>query len=234
MNWTADWISNYAPYIYFDKNEPFFPVRVGITVLEASGPSPSTRRTFEFNDPQLQYVIEYAIYWDYDIQHLYELEHVWVYVGRDGEVLDCDASYHGRHFKGLLRDRSNLEDGTHVRLYSQPGKHAFMPNPEMFYLLPDLMTATDELAGRRGLLVTGPFDGVYATDDETDKLVEQYLRTFRFKPAMEFEEYRLDPGLYATWPELHREVPLRIKERLAEIRTALGTPQPTEEASDHE
>ncbi|MBW7460502.1 hypothetical protein K0U00_41210, partial [Paenibacillus sepulcri] len=153
-----EWISKYAPYIYFDNNEPFFPVRVGVTVLEEAGPSPSTRRIFEFEDPQVKYLIEYAIYWDYDIQHLYELEHVWIYVGHDGEVVDCDASFHGRHFKGLLHDRSNLVDGTHVKLYSQPGKHAFLPQPDMFYLLPELMTCTYETAGRRGLLITGPFD----------------------------------------------------------------------------
>lgn len=217
-----EWIAKYAPYIYFDDNEPFFPVRVGITVLEEAGPSPSTRRTFDFKDPKVKAIIEYAIYWDYDIQHLYELEHVWVYVGHDGEVADCDASFHGRHFKGLLHDRSNIADGTHVILYSQPGKHAFLPQPEMFYLLPDLMISTDETAGRRGLLITGPFDGVYTTDEETDRLVEQYLKTFRFKPAMTFKEYRIDPALYVTWPELHAEVPLRIKDRLAEIKQFLG------------
>lgn len=100
---------SYAPYLYFDKKEPFFPVRVGVTVLEEAGPSPSFRRRFEFEQPELKYIIEYAIYWDYDIQHLYELEHVWVYVGQDGQVLDCDASFHGWYFKGLLRNRSNLD-----------------------------------------------------------------------------------------------------------------------------
>jgi hypothetical protein len=218
----TEWISKYAPYIYFDNNEPFFPVRVGVTVLEEAGPSPSTRRTFAFDEPGLKYIIEYAIYWDYDIQHLYELEHVWVYVGQNDDVIDCDASFHGRHFKGLLHDRSNLVDGTHVKLYSQPGKHAFLPQADMFYLLPELMTATDEFAGRRGLLITGPFDGVYSTDDETDRKVQLYLQSFRFKPAMEFSEYRIEPALYTTWEQLHAEVPVRIKERLAEIDEFLG------------
>ena len=35
-------------------------------------------------------LIEYAVYMDYDIQHLYELEHMWVAVGEDGTtVKDC-------------------------------------------------------------------------------------------------------------------------------------------------
>lgn len=213
-----EWISRYAPYLFFDQNEPFYPVRVGITVLEEAGPSPSSRRVFPFDEPGLKAVIEYAIYWDYDIQHLYELEHVWVYVGADGEVLDCDASFHGHYFKGLLPDRSNLVEDTHVQLYSQPGKHAFMPRSDMFYLIPDLMICTDQEAGRQGLIVTGPFQGVYSTDEETDQLVRQHLQQFKFKPSMEFEEYRIDPTFYVTWPELHKEVPGRIQARLAEIR----------------
>jgi hypothetical protein len=213
-----DLVSTYSPYIYFDCMEPFFPVRIGVTVLEQSGDSPSFRRSFSFDDPKLKYVIEYAIYWDFDIQHLYELEHIWVYVGRDGEVLDCDASFHGRYFKALLKDRSNVLDDTHVKLYSQPGKHAFLPKDDMFQLLPDLMTCTNETAGRRGLLITRPFDGVYTTDDETNRMVERYLMQFRFTPSLEFTEYRIDPKLYITWPELHMEVPERIKERLAEMR----------------
>jgi hypothetical protein len=210
-------ISKYSPYIYFDLKEPFFPVRIGVTVLEEAGDSPSFRRSFSFHDPKLKYVIEYAIYWDFDIQHLYELEHVWVYVGDEGEVLDCDASFHGRYFKTLLKDRSNLLDETHVKLYSQPGKHAFLPRDDMFQLLPELMTCTDEDAGRRGLIITGPFQGVYTTDDETNEMVKSYLQKFRFKPTLEFSEYRIDPLLYVTWPELHKEVPGRIQDRLVEM-----------------
>lgn len=210
-------ISKYAPYIYFDQKEPFFPVRIGATVLEETGDSPSFRRSFSFEDPKLKYVIEYAIYWDFDIQHLYELEHIWVYVGHDGEVLDCDASFHGRYFKGLLNDRSNLLDETHVKLYSQPGKHAFLPREDMFQLLPNLMTCTDEDAGIRGLIITGPFQGIYTTDDETNLMVERYLQKFRFKPSLKFVEYRIDPKLYVTWSELHKEIPGRIKDRLEEM-----------------
>lgn len=44
-------ITQYFPYIYFDKVEPFFPHRVGYTVMEAPGPSPSFRRGITF-DPQ--------------------------------------------------------------------------------------------------------------------------------------------------------------------------------------
>lgn len=40
----------YAPYLYFDKKEPFFPVRIGSTLLHEAGASPSFRRSFSFTD----------------------------------------------------------------------------------------------------------------------------------------------------------------------------------------
>jgi hypothetical protein len=96
-------LAAYAPLLYFDRQEPFYPVRIGISVLHNGDPSPSFRRKFEWMDAAIDYVIEFAIYWDYDIQHLYELEHVWVYVGMDGAVVDAEASFHGdRIWKGEL------------------------------------------------------------------------------------------------------------------------------------
>ncbi|MFC5449534.1 hypothetical protein [Paenibacillus aestuarii] len=210
-------LKKYAPSIYFDRNEPFFPVKVGATVLTGPGASPSFPRLFDFKHPKLQYVIEYAIYWDYDIQHLYELEHVWVFVGHDGEVLDCEASSHGRYMKGLLKDRSNIEDGTHVKLYSQPGKHAFSPLLELFELIPNLYTCTNEDAGNMGLIVTDAFKGVYESNEEIDRVVETYLQTFRFVPSMEFVPYAIPEALYVPWSELFVEIPKRIEERIVEI-----------------
>jgi len=210
-------LKKYAPSIYFDRNEPFFPVKVGVTVLTGPEASPSFPRKFDFKDPKLQSVIEYAIYWDYDIQHLYELEHVWVFVGHDGEVLDCEASSHGRYMKGLLKDRSNLDNGTHVKLYSQPGKHAFSPLVELFELIPNLYTCTNENAGNMGLIVTDAFKGVYESNAEIDRVVEQYLQTFRFVPSMEFVPYMIPEDLYVPWSELFVEIPKRIEERIVEI-----------------
>ncbi|WP_248930216.1 hypothetical protein [Paenibacillus hamazuiensis] len=220
-NFDLQLAEKYAPYIYFDRKEPFFPVRVGVTVFSEAGRSGSFNREFRFDNPKLKHVIEYAIYWDYDIQHLYEMEHVWIFVGQDGEVLDCEASFHGRYLKGLLKDRSNIEDGTHAKLYSQPGKHAFSPMAELFELLPDLREATNVRAGNGGLIVTGIYEGVYTTNEEKNRIVEQYLQKFRFDPAMEFERYVIPRDLYVPWEQLYKEIPQRIESCLAEIRAAL-------------
>ncbi|MBD0381799.1 hypothetical protein [Paenibacillus sedimenti] len=216
-------IKAYAPYLYFDKHEPFFPVRVGVTVFEREGASPSFRRSFSFRDSRVKKIIEYAIYWDYDIQHLYELEHVWVYIGHEGEVIDCEASFHGKYLKGLLKDRSNLADGTHVRLYAQPGKHALCPVPEFLELVPHFWTAVNENAGIDGLTVPYFLEDMLTTNEETNRLVEAYLRTCAFTPTLAYVEYRFDESLFVPWNQLLDEIPHRIQIKIAELRELFGS-----------
>lgn len=215
-------VKKYSPYIYFDENEPFFPVKIGYSIFDKPGKSKSFKRKIEWGDETSDFAIEYAIYWDYDIQHLYELEHVWVYIDKNGDLADAEASFHGNYFKALLKDRSNIEDETHIRVYSQPGKHAFLPKPEYFELIPDLYTATYEKAGNSGLIVTSIFKGIYETNDDINKMVEHYLKSFKFKPAMKFKKYVIPDDIYITWDELFVEIPRRIADRLEEIRKKDG------------
>lgn len=210
----------YAPKLLFDRNEPFYPVRIGVTELKDGDPSPSFRRRFTFDSADIDYVLEYAIYWDYDIQHLYELEHVWVYINKDGTVGDAEASFHGRYLKSLLPDRSNL-DGTQVRLYSQPGKHAFSPMPELFELVPGYRTCTDRDAGLDGLTIPEWFDKRPETNAETNARVRLYLyNRFRFVPDGIFEEYEYErpQELFVPWQTLFEEIPNRIEHELAKIQ----------------
>ncbi|WP_208978132.1 hypothetical protein [Pseudovibrio denitrificans] len=64
----------FAPVLRLDRSEPWRPTAIGFTVFAEAGKSPSSK--FEIA-PKADRVIEYAIFWDYDIQHLYDLEHVW-------------------------------------------------------------------------------------------------------------------------------------------------------------
>ncbi len=219
-NW--DLAIQYAPYIYFDSKEPFMPVRIAVTLLKPGDASPSFNRTFQWDGEPLQAIIEYAIYWDYDIQHLYELEHVWIYVGQDGRVLDCEASFHGAYHNGMLEDRGNIEDETHVRLYSQPGKHAFRPSAADFERLPDLVSCASTDAGKQGLIITDILRGRMASTPEIDGMVERYLRTHAFIPSMKFERYKMDPRIFVRWESLWEEIPLRIQDRLRELQEAFA------------
>ncbi len=208
----------YSPILHFDTNEPFYPVIVGYSIVNSMENSPSFNRKFIYFNDELDYIIEYAIYWDYDIQHLYEMEHVWMYIAKDGSVLDCEASSHGRYYKGLLLDRSNLE-GTQIHLFSQPGKHAFFPKVEYFDLFPNLSTCTYEEAGTMGLLISELFTGVIRTDIETNYKVLHYLKTFRFRPSMIFKPYIIPSDHFVPWKLLKEEIPIRVATQLAYIES---------------
>jgi hypothetical protein len=157
-----DLARRYAPRILFDAREPFFPRWIGVTRLDRPGPSPSFRR--ELLPPIGGFVMEYAYYWDWDIQHAYDLEHAWVYADADGSVSDAEASFHGKYLKAFMRCPGGRAEGPDAGLaagdpeppllYSQPGKHAFSPLPEVFRLLPDCDAATREAAGEAGAEAT--------------------------------------------------------------------------------
>lgn len=210
----------YAPILLLDEKEPFLPVRIGMTILRSAGESPSFRRSFAFEDERLEAVLEYAIFWDYDITHLYDLEHVWIYAAKDGSVLDCEASSHGKFLKGLRPDRSNLE-GERVRLYCQPGKHAFATDVEGFEPLANASRLTLEHAGKDGLIVTGPFHGAYETSETIHDEVRAYMQRYRFEPSWRFRRHALENDLFTSWDSLRREVPARIACCLGDIRKAL-------------
>ena len=216
-----DLIIKYAPYIFFDQKEPFFPVLVGTTVFEKSGLSKSFPREIRFFNDKIKTVIEYSIYWHFDIQHLYELEHVWIYIGNNEEVYDCEASFHGKYLKGLLKDKSNLIAKTHVKLFSQPGKHAFLPRADMFDLIPNLYSVCCEDAGNAGLIVTDVGRGRYKTNEEINNMVHDYLKRYRFIPTMKFEKYILQESIFVEWFELCNRIPDMIKNKLQDIKAEM-------------
>ena len=112
----------YCPYIFFDKKEPIPLRRIGYQVFTSTSPSDSFPRTVQVKNGET--VIEYAFFWDYDIQHMYDLEHIWVTVDSAGQICGCQASFHGQRLN-MMWDRDNslkTENQTHVCLYSQPGK----------------------------------------------------------------------------------------------------------------
>jgi putative hydrolase of the HAD superfamily len=114
--------ARYAPFIRFDAREPFLPIAAGITVFNSDSTSPSMRRTIRLappGKPAASLAIEYAIWWDWDIHHLYELEHIWVYLDANGKVVRVEGSWHGKFNELALQI-----EGDHPVVLSEPGKHA--------------------------------------------------------------------------------------------------------------
>ena len=214
----------YAPLIRFDRREPFFPSAVGYTVFRCDDRSASFPREIALGaDAAL--VIEYAIWWDWDIQHLYELEHAWVSVDVGGGILDLEASWHGRFHQ--MRDEHGelpLQDGRPV-LYSEPGKHAFAPSPaQLLDRRATTVASCGAHAGKMGVHVTPLFAGViHQRKPLQNRLVHTYLESLRFEPSFDFSQcFDLREAAFAPWRSLYRWIPGRVSACLESLGATIA------------
>lgn len=244
----------YIPHLRYDRAEPYSPEAVGYTVYTAAGSrradnifredvshtaddicmtdaahrsmfkSPSCRLRLELEPGET--LIEYAFYYDFDIQHLYDLEHVFVKVDKEGGIIGVLGSFHGKFLNNFIEGETQFEE-THVILYVQPGKHAFMPNPHYFVLVPDRDKCCGEYAGRDGLLIAPMFEGRLFTDEVFDRKVEDYVReNYAFVPTWEFtaQDIRRTDEVLMTWEELDGLIVERITEWKHKIESAAKQP----------
>ena len=178
----------FAPVLRFDAAEPFLPLGTGYTIFREAAKSPSTQ--FIIN-PEGGIAIEYAIWWDWDIQHLYELEHVWVYLDADENIIKVEASAHGK-LRSMQREDSSLPiENDRITVYSEPGKHAFAPQSRNFVDNPDgTIRCCGEHAGKDDIpnndltraLITQP------TTPLQRRLAKRFLQRNRFTPTFEFTQ----------------------------------------------
>jgi len=173
----------HAPVILFDVREPFLPSVIGYTVFRQDGRSPSFPRDITM-PPGVVCAIEYAVWWDWEIQHLYELEHIWVYVGADDQVVAVDASWHGGfHVMTGADGNPPLDDGRAV-VFSESGKHAFAPVIDwMMERKPTTDNSCGRSSGRMGVHVTPLFEGVI--DDRGWYYVKSDYERFLWRAPVE-------------------------------------------------
>ena len=212
----------YAPRIFMDKKEPFPIKKVGFTEYHVDGCRSSFfNRSFDFaNFRGAVSVLEYAYYLDYDIQHLYDLEHIWVYLDKDGEVVGAEGSYHGRFLNAMNRTfgKEKVQRDKRITMYSQPGKHAMLSDPRLMYLYSELFSSCDRLAGIHGLDAPERFVGSIELDSSENQKVIDYIReNYSFVPSMEFEEVQIPEEDYMSWEELAELIPGYIREQLNKI-----------------
>ncbi len=202
----------HAPQIRFDTKEPFFPLAAAYSVIRSASQSPSS--TFAI-DPENGIAIEYAIWWDWDIQHLYELEHIWIYLDADETLLKIEASAHGGRILMMTEDGSlPLEDGR-VTLFSEPGKHAFAPEQQWLIGGSERtdLSCGDE-AGEGGILTGNPFNRAAFGPPtlEEHRLTKRYLQRLAFQPVYEFSQlFDLQSIPFVTWQQLYDWIPRRIQ-----------------------
>ena len=213
----------HAPVICFDAREPFKPAVVGYTVFRRSAASESFPRKLEIAG-DIACAIEYAIWWDWDIQHLYELEHAWVYLDADGDLIAAEASWHGRFNRMLEGDSRPPKQAGRLLLYSEPGKHAFAATPERL-LQREAITrgSCGDHAGRMGVHVTALFDGIICHDRPyNNRLVHTWLERQRFEPSYDFSNrFDLRRAVFVPWANLFAWIPARVEALLAELRSQI-------------
>ena len=229
-------IYKYEPVILMDKKEPFRIKKVGFfEYFEDGCRSNSFNRTFDFgNYSGAVRVLEYVYYLDYDIQHLYDLEHIWIYIGADGAIVGAEGSYHGRFLNAYRAENvtddetlnvtcAQIQDDTHVVMFSQPGKHAMLASKELMSIYPELFEACNRLAGIHGLDAPERYLRDIHISEEDNRKVAAYIKeNFSFVPAMEFERSNIAREDYVELDVLHEMIPEFLKAELNRLGIVYG------------
>ena len=215
----------HAPVLYFDLAEPFLPDLLGYAVVRQPGPSPTFDRYLDLRTPdghRATAVIEYALWYDWDIQHLYELEHAWAYLDAAGDLVHAEGSWHGEPIP-LVRDGRVSAEGERPMAYAQPGKHALSADPALFSAHDGyrelVRREADERAG--GGFHVGPLvEGALRSSARRNGLTRAYLHTRAFTPTFRFER-RWDgaDGPLVPIDDLIEAVPRRLGAELARLES---------------
>ncbi|RME49809.1 MAG: hypothetical protein D6796_04320 [Caldilineae bacterium] len=219
-------VARYTPRLLLDRHEPFRPLAVGYTLFHADGYSPSFPRIVGLTPvatPPAAFAIEYAIWWDWDIQHLYELEHFWTYVDASGAVVRAEGSWHG-DFWAIARaegEPPHLHNGTHPIAYAQPGKHALTSSTDPLLIMKDHTRQQCSANGKKGGVWLTPVSRPMIADRKSphaDRLVNEYLQSRAFEPAFVWDTpFDISPDLLCPWPTLADWIPQRVDYLLAQL-----------------
>ena len=216
--------ARHTPVIRFDAHEPFLPSVVGYTVFRADGDSPSFPRRIELAArPGAVVAIEYAIWWDWDIQHLYELEHVWVYLDADEQLVGAEASWHGGYNDMAVNGVLAMADDR-LTIYSEPGKHAFSPGEAwLIERSPKTRRSCTRKHGLGGVWVTPLFAGaITVKTPQADRLVHTWLEQHTFEPSMEFSRiFPIPAESLVPWPALYAWIPKRVAWWVSELERTI-------------
>jgi FMN phosphatase YigB (HAD superfamily) len=215
----------HAPILYFDAAEPFLPVAVGYAVIREPGPSPTFDRYIDPGLPgggRAATVVEYALWYDWDIQHLWELEHAWAYLDADGRLVHAEGSWHGEPIPLVQGGRLTAE-GDRPVAYAQPGKHALSADPALFASHDGYRELVRREVGPRagGGLTPGSLvrDRIRPTA-RRNALVRAWLHTQAFEPTFRFDR-RWETASEALIPvdRLIEAIPDRLRSVLRQLAT---------------
>lgn len=210
-----DLAAKYAPILFADEREPFSPVAAGYTIFDREGESQSFGKPRPIDWTSAGYpavrAIEYALWWDWDIGHLYELEHTWTYVGERGEVVAVEASWHGMFGESQI-DGAPVVLKTHPILLAQPGKHAMAASIAPFEEIREWAEReAGPEAGKDGVLETALFRGKMPKTPANDVRVKEYLIKKAFTPAWKFtKRFPITRSMLLPWKVMEEWIPVRV------------------------
>ncbi len=192
-----------------DTREPYDPLVMGYSVHRQAAASPSSTHQLAAEGGVL---IAYAIWYDWDIQHLYDLEHIWVRLD-GGRVTEVTASFHGQRVPMDLTGGLPALQGDRPVIFAEPGKHAHWADPVAMRLRSGvvLQRACGSGAGREGVHRANRFyeAGSYGVTRLADRLArlkmmrDSFTPSFRFVPASQPE--------LIPWCQLEATIPDRVK-----------------------
>ncbi|VAW31530.1 Glycerophosphoryl diester phosphodiesterase [hydrothermal vent metagenome] len=214
--------ARYAPILQFDALEPFLPSVVGYTIFRESQPSTSFPRQIELGEDGVVVAIEYAIWWDWDIQHLYELEHVWVYLDGNGRVVQAEASWHGGYHDMAVDGVLPMTE-ERLTLFSESGKHAFAPSRRWLEARASVTAnACTRYAGVGGVWITPLFKELIQISPLADRLVHTHLERLAFEPSLNFSKtFAISSKMLIPWATLFEWIPQRVAWWVAELERTI-------------
>lgn len=213
----AELARKHAPLIMLDTREPYPPLAMGYTVFRQGGQSASSK--FQVR-PEDGPAIEYAIWYDWDIQHMYDLEHVWVYLDNDGGVSRVEASRHGRRVLMITPEGPCGMRGSRPVVFAEAGKHAHwataeeMRNEASAYLA----AMCGPLAGIWGVHEGNMFceAGRYTVTPEAHRIAKLKMKADAFSPSYRFDCTGEDAMALVPWSLLDAWIPHRVRRLMVE------------------
>ncbi|TNB47373.1 HAD family hydrolase [Martelella lutilitoris] len=207
----------HRPVLMLDHAEPAPPLAMGYSVVREAQKSPSSK--FRLTPPDRGAVIEYAIWHDWDIQHLYDLEHVWVHLDRRGDVIRVEGSMHGMRVS--IDDGSGLPEMRNGRpvLYVEPGKHALWGVSRIMQSMSGSKIA--EMCGREagagGIHAGNAFaeEGAWSAGPQDHRLARLAMKRAAFVPRFAF--VAAEEPVLMPWKTLEAWIPERMKALIAAL-----------------
>lgn len=212
--------AKHQPLLLLDALEPALPLAFGYSLYRQAGPSASSK--FHLSPPDGGVVIEYAVWYDWDIEHLYDLEHVWVHLDATGDLVRVEGSMHGlRVAMDAGSGMSEVRDGRPV-LYVEPGKHALwaVDKPMQFMARAMITRACGPDAGSQGIHIGNMFaaNEGYTATPLTHQLASRIMARAAFEPSFDFSRSSDEmPPALMPWAVLAAWIPERMRRIIATL-----------------